>query len=156
MLREFSAIVKIHDSKGRAVSLSHTHRFRHTKLTRLAEVGPPIHVLQRYAGPATNMLSKHSSPTRSGTSGSPGPGLRRVATFSGRAWTVCGGVFLGVMRDRARGNTVFLAWGPSCDTNLDGDPRDDDWARRTSGSGRTAGHGHRRVPVGKMDQPLGS
>jgi integrase len=59
MLREFSAIVKIHDSKGRAVSLSHTHRFRHTKLTRLAEVGPPIHVLQRYAGHATPSMSMH-------------------------------------------------------------------------------------------------
>ena len=50
MLREFSNIVQITDSKGRAIGLSHTHRFRHTKLTRLAELGLPIHVLQRYAG----------------------------------------------------------------------------------------------------------
>ena len=50
MLREFSDLVKITDSKGRPVRLSHTHRFRHTKLTKLAELGLPVHVLQRYAG----------------------------------------------------------------------------------------------------------
>ncbi|MFE0512460.1 hypothetical protein [Streptomyces sp. NPDC058964] len=43
MLREFSK--KITDSKGKPVGLSHTHRFRHTKLTRLAELGLPVHVL---------------------------------------------------------------------------------------------------------------
>jgi integrase len=59
MLREFSGIVKITDSKGKPVSLSHTHRFRHTKLTRLAELGLPIHVLQRYAGHATPTMSMH-------------------------------------------------------------------------------------------------
>src|SRR6266536_3040082 len=36
-LREFSKIVQVADSKGRSVRLSHTHRFRHTKFTRLAE-----------------------------------------------------------------------------------------------------------------------
>ena len=41
MLRRFSDLVQITDSKGRAVRLSHTHRFRHTKLTRLAELGLP-------------------------------------------------------------------------------------------------------------------
>ena len=59
MLREFSNIVKITDSKGRPVGLSHTHRFRHTKLTRLAELGLPIHVLQRYAGHASPTMSMH-------------------------------------------------------------------------------------------------
>jgi integrase len=59
MLREFSKIVNITDSKGRPVQLSHTHRFRHTKLTRLAELGLPIHVLQRYAGHATPTMSMH-------------------------------------------------------------------------------------------------
>jgi integrase len=59
MLREFSDIVKITDSTGRAVQLSHTHRFRHTKLTRLAELGLPIHVLQRYAGHASPTMSMH-------------------------------------------------------------------------------------------------
>jgi len=59
MLREFSDIVRITDSKGRPVSLSHTHRFRHTRLTRLAELGLPIHVLQRYAGHASPTMSMH-------------------------------------------------------------------------------------------------
>ncbi len=58
-LREFSKIVQVTDSKGRPVRLSHTHRFRHTKLTRLAELGLPIHVLQRYAGHATPSMSMH-------------------------------------------------------------------------------------------------
>jgi hypothetical protein len=59
MLRQFSATVKITDSKGRPIRLSHTHRFRHTRLTRLAELGLPIHVLQRYAGHATPSMSMH-------------------------------------------------------------------------------------------------
>jgi integrase len=59
MLREFSNVVQITDSKGRRLQLSHTHRFRHTKLTRLAELGLPIHVLQRYAGHATPTMSMH-------------------------------------------------------------------------------------------------
>jgi len=59
MLREFSNIVAITDSLGRFLQLSHTHRFRHTKLTRLAELGLPIHVLQRYAGHATPTMSMH-------------------------------------------------------------------------------------------------
>ena len=59
LLREFSNIVQIIDSQGRPVPLSHTHRFRHTRLTRLAELGLPIHVLQRYAGHATPTMSMH-------------------------------------------------------------------------------------------------
>ncbi|MGW3661193.1 tyrosine-type recombinase/integrase [Streptomyces sp. NPDC005151] len=59
MLREFSKTVKITDSKGKPVGLSHTHRFRHTKLTRLAELGLPVHVLMRYAGHASPSMSMH-------------------------------------------------------------------------------------------------
>jgi integrase len=59
MLREFSATVNITDGKGAAIGLSHTHRFRHTKLTRLAELGLPVHVLQRYAGHATPTMTMH-------------------------------------------------------------------------------------------------
>lgn len=58
-LRQFSDIVMITDSAGRRVTLSHTHRFRHTRLTRLAELGLPIKVLQRYAGHATPTMSMH-------------------------------------------------------------------------------------------------
>ena len=59
VLSHFSDIVQISDSAGRAVRLNHTHRFRHTKLTRLAELGLPIHVLQRYAGHATPTMTMH-------------------------------------------------------------------------------------------------
>jgi integrase len=59
MLREFSDIAQITDSKARPVRLSHTHRFRHTRLTRLAELGLPVHVLQRYAGHASPTMSMH-------------------------------------------------------------------------------------------------
>jgi len=53
----FSELARITDAAGQPVKLSHTHRFRHTKLTKLAELGLPVHVLQRYAG--------HSTPTMS-------------------------------------------------------------------------------------------
>ncbi|MFI2207168.1 tyrosine-type recombinase/integrase [Streptomyces sp. NPDC020192] len=59
MLREFSKTVEITDGRGKPVGLSHTHRFRHTKLTRLAELGLPVHVLMRYAGHATPSMSMH-------------------------------------------------------------------------------------------------
>lgn len=55
----FSELARITDAAGRPVKLSHTHRFRHTKLTRLAELGLPVHVLQRYAGHATPSMSMH-------------------------------------------------------------------------------------------------
>lgn len=59
MLRKFSDLVSIVDSTGRPLRLSHTHRFRHTRLTRLAELGLPIKVLQRYAGHATPTMSMY-------------------------------------------------------------------------------------------------
>ena len=59
MLRELSNVARITDGQGRQLQLSNTHRFRHTKLTRLAELGLPIHVLQRYAGHATPTMSMH-------------------------------------------------------------------------------------------------
>jgi integrase len=59
MLRAFSDIAVITDGNGRPVRLSHTHRFRHTKLTRLAELGLPVHVLQRYAGHASPTMTMH-------------------------------------------------------------------------------------------------
>jgi Phage integrase family len=59
ILREFSDLARFTDSKDRPVRLSHTHRFRHTRLTRLAELGLPVHVLQRYAGHASPTMSMH-------------------------------------------------------------------------------------------------
>ncbi len=58
-LLRFSELAQITDTKGRAVRLSRTHRFRHTRLTRLAELGLPVHVLQRYAGHANPTMSMH-------------------------------------------------------------------------------------------------
>ena len=58
-LGEFSELAKITDAAGRPVKLSHTHRFRHTKLTKLAELGLPVHVLQRYAGHLNPTMSMH-------------------------------------------------------------------------------------------------
>ncbi len=59
MLRAFSDIAVITDGNGRQVRLSHTHRFRHTRLNRLAELGLPVHVLQRYAGHASPTMFMH-------------------------------------------------------------------------------------------------
>lgn len=59
VLRKFSAQANIVDGAGRPIRLSHTHRFRHTKLTRLAELGLPVHVLQRYAGHTNPTMSMH-------------------------------------------------------------------------------------------------
>jgi Phage integrase family len=58
-LSNLSEVVQFRDSKGRPVKLSHTHRFRHTRLTRLAELGLPVHVLMRYAGHATPSMTMH-------------------------------------------------------------------------------------------------
>jgi hypothetical protein len=55
----FSELAQITDASGHPVKLSHTHRFRHTKLTKLAELGLPVHVLQRYAGHSTPTMSMH-------------------------------------------------------------------------------------------------
>ena len=55
----FSELAQIADAAGQPVKLSHTHRFRHTKLTKLAELGLPVHVLQRYAGHSTPAMSMH-------------------------------------------------------------------------------------------------
>lgn len=59
VLRTLSSVIQIRDSRGHRVQLSHTHRFRHTRLTRLAELGLPVHVLQRYAGHATPTMTMH-------------------------------------------------------------------------------------------------
>jgi integrase len=58
-LLRFSELIQVTDAKGRAIRLSQTHRFRHTRLTRLAELGLPVHVLQRYAGHANPTMSMH-------------------------------------------------------------------------------------------------
>jgi hypothetical protein len=59
ILRELSDLAQFTDSNNKTVRLSHTHRFRHTRFTQLAELGLPVHVLQRYAGHATPTMSMH-------------------------------------------------------------------------------------------------
>jgi integrase len=58
-LRKLSELLPIKDGRGRTVWLSRTHRFRHTRITKLAELGLPVHVLQRYAGHTTATMSMH-------------------------------------------------------------------------------------------------
>jgi hypothetical protein len=58
-LLRFSELVDIKDSHRRAVGLSRTHRLGHTRFTGLAELGLPIHVLQRYAGHTTATMTMH-------------------------------------------------------------------------------------------------
>lgn len=58
-LKKFSSAAQVVDSAGRPVSLTRTHRFRHSRITRLAELGLPIHVIQRYAGHTTATMTMH-------------------------------------------------------------------------------------------------
>lgn len=57
VLCRFSRALHLTDGQGQPLSLSRTHRFRHTKLTKLAEMGLPIHVIQRYAGHTTPTMT---------------------------------------------------------------------------------------------------
>ena len=68
----FSELAQITDASGHPVKLSHTHRFRHTKLTKLAELGLPVHVLQRYAGHANHVHALRRPPRRARRAGVPG------------------------------------------------------------------------------------
>jgi integrase len=58
-LKKFSLDAQIADKTGKLIELNQTHRFRHTKLTNLAELGLPIHVIQRYAGHSTPTMTMH-------------------------------------------------------------------------------------------------
>ena len=55
----FSELAQITDAAGHPVKLSRTRRSRHTKFTKLAELGLPVHVLQRYAGHSAPAMSLH-------------------------------------------------------------------------------------------------
>jgi integrase len=58
-LRIFADLVGIRDANGALVDFNRTHRFRHTRLTKLAELGKPVHVIQRYAGHRSPTMSMH-------------------------------------------------------------------------------------------------
>ncbi|MGX1854062.1 tyrosine-type recombinase/integrase [Streptomyces sp. NPDC055299] len=53
----------ITDSVGRAVKVSKTHTFRHTRATDLINAGVPIHVVMRYLGHITPAMTMHYAKT---------------------------------------------------------------------------------------------
>ncbi|MEV3986246.1 site-specific integrase [Nonomuraea sp. NPDC049758] len=53
----------INDSVGRAVKISRTHTFRHTRATDLINAGVPIHVVMRYLGHVTPTMTMHYAKT---------------------------------------------------------------------------------------------
>ncbi|WP_442818249.1 tyrosine-type recombinase/integrase [Streptomyces sp. NBC_01727] len=70
-LPEFVARLDIRDEAGRLVDFNRTHRFRHTKATRLLNAGVPLHVIQRYfdhMSPTMLMTRRPSSRPTSGSS----------------------------------------------------------------------------------------
>ena len=63
VLRQLSEAVGLHDSTGRPLSYSHSHRLRHTKATTLLNAGAPIHVVQRYLGHRSpEMTMRYANP----------------------------------------------------------------------------------------------
>ncbi|MFC7384229.1 tyrosine-type recombinase/integrase [Sphaerisporangium rhizosphaerae] len=55
--------LSIIDSVGRAVKISKTHTFRHTRATDLINAGVPIHVVMRYLGHLTPTMTMHYAKT---------------------------------------------------------------------------------------------
>jgi integrase len=55
------------DSVGRPVSISRTHRFRHTRATNLLNAGVQLHVVMRYFGHVTPAMTMHYAKTLSQT-----------------------------------------------------------------------------------------
>jgi integrase len=66
-LRRFSELIAVTDSQGRPVTLSQTHRFRHTKATTLINAGVPLHVVQRYLGHLSPSMTMHYARTLQAT-----------------------------------------------------------------------------------------
>ncbi|WP_125569388.1 tyrosine-type recombinase/integrase [Nocardioides baekrokdamisoli] len=66
-LGELSRRLDIRDSVGAPVSISQTHKFRHTKATNLLNAGVPIHVVMRYFGHVTPTMTMHYAQTLSTT-----------------------------------------------------------------------------------------
>ncbi|WP_051133634.1 tyrosine-type recombinase/integrase [Nocardia paucivorans] len=64
-LRELTKRLGITDSTGRAVSISRTHQFRHTRATDLINAGVPLHVVMRHFGHLTPTMTMHYAKTRS-------------------------------------------------------------------------------------------
>jgi len=57
----------IHDDAGRLVDFNRTHRFRHTRATSLLNLGVPLHVVQRYLGHLSPMMTMEYAETLAST-----------------------------------------------------------------------------------------
>ncbi len=66
-LARFSELIAVTDGQGRPVTLSETHRFRHTKATTLLNAGVPLHVVQRYLGHLSPAMTMHYARTLQAT-----------------------------------------------------------------------------------------
>ena len=66
-LKELTEKLAITDSVGHPVSISKTHRFRHTAATDLINAGVPLHVVMRYFGHISPEMTMHYAVTRSQT-----------------------------------------------------------------------------------------
>lgn len=66
-LSALSQRLQISDSQGRPVTISCTHRFRHTAATNLLNAGVPLHVVMRYFGHQTPEMTLHYAITLSQT-----------------------------------------------------------------------------------------
>lgn len=62
-LSALTGMLAITDSVGRAVVISKTHTFRHTRATDLINAGVPIHVVMRYLGHLTPAMTMHYAKT---------------------------------------------------------------------------------------------
>lgn len=60
-------LLNITDSTGRQVSISKTHRFRHTAATNLINAGVPLHVVMRYFGHVSPDMTLHYAVTSAQT-----------------------------------------------------------------------------------------
>jgi integrase len=66
-LKEFSERLGLHDSHGRPLLYSRSHRLRHTKATTLLNAGAPIHVVQRYLGHTSPEMTMRYAATLAST-----------------------------------------------------------------------------------------
>lgn len=62
-LRVYAQLIDLRDRDGRPITLSRTHRFRHTRATSLINAGVPLHVVQRHFGHLSPTMTMHYAQT---------------------------------------------------------------------------------------------
>lgn len=67
VLSQFVALCDIRDDAGNPFPLTQTHRWRHTKATKLINGGVPLHVVQRYMGHVTPEMTMYYAQTLDAT-----------------------------------------------------------------------------------------